>query len=125
MTDRGARAPAAKPKPGRRLTVQGWQNLVLSAMGVVVLVGLVAGGLLMHRTDQLSRELIDNVQPARGQAYALQAALRDQETAVRGYVITADEQFLQPYYTGQDAEREAAQNVRERVGDHAELITDL
>ena len=28
---------------GRRLTVQGWQNLVLSAMGVVVVTGLVAG----------------------------------------------------------------------------------
>ena len=100
---------------GRRLTVQGWQNLVLSAMGLVVLVGLVAGGLLMQRTDQLSRELIDNIQPARVQAYALQAALRDQETAVRGYVITADEQFLAPYYSGQDAEKEAAAE-RPRAG---------
>ena len=36
---------------GRRLTVQGWQNLVLSAMGVVVLAGAVAGALLMNRTD--------------------------------------------------------------------------
>ncbi len=107
---------------GRRLTVQGWQNLVLSAMGLVVLVGLVAGGLLMQRTDRLSRELIDYIQPARVQAYALQAALRDQETAVRGYVITADEQFLAPYYSGQDAEKEAAQNVRERVGAHSELL---
>src|ERR1700754_1944917 len=97
---------------GRRLTVQGWQNLVLSAMGVVVLAGLVAGGLLMNRTDELSRELIDNIQPARVQAYALQAALRDQETAIRGYLITEDRQFLDPYYTGQDAEKQAAQNIR-------------
>ena len=125
MTDRDAGAPAASPKPGRRLTVQGWQNLVLSAMGVVVLVGLVAGGLLMTRTDKLSRELIDNIQPARVQAYALQAALRDQETAVRGYVITADEQFLDPYYAGQAAETQAAEDVRERVGTHPELMSDL
>lgn len=125
MTDRNADAPAARRKPGRRLTVQGWQNLVLSAMGVVVLVGLVAGGLLMNRTDHLSRDLIDNIQPARVQAYALQAALRDQETAVRGYVITADEQFLAPYYSGQDAEKQAAQNVRERVGALSNLMTDL
>ena len=96
--------------------MQGWQNLVLSAMGIVVLVGLVAGGLLMNRTDRLSRELIDNIQPARLQAYALQAALRDQETAVRGYVITADKQFLDPYYAGQVAEKQAAEDVRERVG---------
>src|SRR5215217_5799681 len=125
MTDRHADAFAAGRKPGRQLTVQGWQNLVLSAMGVVVLTGLVAGGLLMHRTDQLSRELIDNIQPARVQAYALQAALRDQETAVRGYVITADKQFLEPYYTGQDGQKQAADNVRKLVGAHTELMADL
>ena len=56
---------------GRQLTVQGWQNLVLAAMGVVVLDRLVAGGLLMTRTDAMSRELIDNIQPARVAAYAI------------------------------------------------------
>jgi signal transduction histidine kinase len=125
MTDRDGSASGAKPTHRRRLTVQGWQNLVLSAMGLVVLTGLVAGGLLMTRTDQLSREVIDNIQPARVQAYALQAALRDQETAVRGYVITADMQFLDPYYAGQAAEKQAAENVRERVGTHPELVSDL
>ncbi|WNG92832.1 CHASE3 domain-containing protein [Mycobacterium sp. ITM-2016-00318] len=125
MTDRQADASVAGRKPGRQLTVQGWQNLVLSAMGLVVLTGLVAGGLLMHRTDQLSRELIDTIQPARVQAYALQAALRDQETAVRGYVITADKQFLEPYYTGQDGQKQAADNVRQLVGAHTELMADL
>jgi signal transduction histidine kinase len=125
MTKPNAGEPAGKPTPGRKLTVQGWQNLVLSAMGVVVLVGLVAGGLLMHRTDTLSRELIDNIQPARVQAYALQAALRDQETAVRGYVITGDRQFLDPYYAGLEAERQAAQNVRERVGTRPDQMADL
>ncbi|HKV18358.1 MAG TPA: CHASE3 domain-containing protein [Mycobacterium sp.] len=121
MTDRDA----GRRHRGRRLTVQGWQNLVLAAMGVVVLTGLIAGGLLMYRTDQLSRELIDHIQPARVQAYALQAALRDQETAVRGYVITADKQFLSPYYTGQESERQAEGNVRELVGGHPDLIADL
>ncbi len=125
MTDRTAAAPQARHKPGRALTVQGWQNLLLSAMGVVVLVGLIAGGLLMHRTDQLSRDLIDHIQPARVQAYALQAALRDQETAVRGYVITADEQFLAPYYTGQEGEKQAAENVRQLVGERADFMADL
>ncbi len=125
MTDRAAGTPESKPSPGRRLTVQGWQNLVLSAMGLVVLTGLVAGGVLMQRTDALSRDLIDNIQPARVQAYALQAALRDQETAVRGYVITADKQFLDPYYTGQDAQSQAAQYIRDHVGGRTELLADL
>ena len=110
---------------GRRLTVQGWQNLVLSAMGVVVLAGAVAGVLLMNRTDHLSRELIDDIQPARVAAYQLQVALRDQETAVRGYVITVDPQFLDPYHAGQLAEKQAADDIRQRVGERTDLMADL
>jgi signal transduction histidine kinase len=125
MTSPHQGRPTATQQRGRQLTVQGWQNLVLAAMGVVVIAGLVAGGLLLNRTDQLARDLIDNIQPARVQAYVLQAALRDQETAVRGYVITADRQFLDPYYAGQDAEKQAAQNVRERVGSRGDLMSDL
>ena len=62
--------------PGRRLTVQGWQNLVLSAMAAAVLVGLIAGGLLMQRTDAKSRELIDGIQPARVVPNVIKACAR-------------------------------------------------
>ncbi|OBA96187.1 histidine kinase [Mycobacteriaceae bacterium 1482268.1] len=113
------------PKPHRRLTVQGWLNLVLLAMGVVVLAGLVAGGLLMQRTDERSRDLIERIQPARVAAYQMQAAVRDQETAVRGYVIAADKQFLAPYDAGQQGEKEAAAKIRRLVGTHADLMADL
>ncbi|GAC1401350.1 MAG: hypothetical protein NVSMB60_16250 [Mycobacterium sp.] len=41
---------------GRRLTVQGWQNLVLGAMGVLVLIGAIAGAILVNRTDDVSGE---------------------------------------------------------------------
>ena len=44
-----------------KLTVQGWQNLVLSAMGVVVLSGAVGGALLMNQTDTVSSELIEHL----------------------------------------------------------------
>src|SRR4051794_12309140 len=74
----------------------GLQNLVLSVMGVLVLAATAAGGILLNRTDHVSGELIDNIQPARVAAYRLQAALRDQETALRGYAIAADRQFLEP-----------------------------
>ena len=88
------------PRRGRRLTVLGWQNLVLSVMGVLVLAGAITGAVLLNRTDKVSSELVDDIQPARVAAYQLQAALRDQETALRGYAIAADRQFLDPYYRG-------------------------
>lgn len=115
-------------EPARRtsaLTVQGWQTLVLSIMGVLVLGAGVAGAVLLQRYDQVSRELIDEVQPSRSAAYRLQVALRDQETAIRGYAISADRQFLDPYFAGQEAEATAADDIRRRAGDRTELIVDL
>jgi signal transduction histidine kinase len=109
----------------RRLTVQAWQNLVLSVMGALVLAGAIGGGFLLNRTDAVSGELVDNIQPARVAAYRLQAALRDQETALRGYAIAADRQFLEPYFDGQSVERSAADDIRSHLGDHREAMADL
>ena len=108
-----------------RLTVRGWLSLVLVVVGVVVLGGALVAAVLLNRTDQTSRQLIDNIQPARVAAYRLQAALRDQETAVRGYVIAADAQFLTPYYDGMKAEQAAAQAMRDQLAGRPELIGDL
>lgn len=108
-----------------RLTVQGWQNLVLSVMGVVVFAGAIAGAVLVGRTDTLSDELINEIQPARVAAYQLQAALRDQETAVRGYAIAADPQFLTPYDEGQQVESDSAAAIRDFLDGREELLDDL
>lgn len=108
-----------------KLTVQGWQNLLVSVMCVIVLTGAVAGIALVARTDAVSRELIDNIQPARVAAYQLQAALRDQETAVRGYAIAADPRFLEPYSDGQSAEVAAAADIRGYLTGHDDLLADL
>jgi signal transduction histidine kinase len=118
---------ARAPKPGRwlQLTVQGWLILILATMGVLTVVGAVAGGILMNRTDDVSRQLIDQIQPARSASYRLQVALRDQETAIRGYVISADRQFLAPYYDGLADEHAAADDFRQRVGERTKLVTGL
>lgn len=108
-----------------RLTVRGWQFLLLLTMGLLVLAGAAAGAGLLNRTDEVSRELTDAIQPAQVAASQLQAALRDQETGVRGYLISADRQFLSPYYEGENAEHVAAEDIRRLLHRHADLITDL
>jgi signal transduction histidine kinase len=117
--------PSKRPARVAELTVQGWQYLVLWVMGVVVLGGGIAVALLLNRTDQVSRQLIDNIQPARVAAYQLQAALRDQETAVRGYLITGDAQFLAPYDEGRQVEQQASADIRLLEQDRPELLDDL
>ncbi len=105
--------------------MQQLQTLVLLVMAVLVLVGAVGGVVLLDRTDRVSSQLIEDVQPSRSAAYRLQAALRDQETAVRGYAISADRDFLAPYYAGQEAEKQAAQDIRDRAGGRTELVADV
>jgi signal transduction histidine kinase len=108
-----------------QLTVRGWQALVLLIMGGMVLAGAVIGAVLLNHTDQTTRELTDDIQPARVAACQLQAALRDQETGLRGYLIAADRQFLTPYYDGQHAEQVAAEEIRHRLSQRADLVDDL
>jgi len=109
----------------RALTVEGWQYLVLSVMAVVVLAGGGATAVLLARTDRVSSQITDNVGPARVAAYQLQGALRDQETAVRGYVISADPQFLEPYNTGRDVEAQASAALRQLEQKRPDLLDDL
>ncbi|MDZ7882204.1 MAG: CHASE3 domain-containing protein [Mycobacterium sp.] len=108
-----------------RLTVQGWQNLVLAAIGTAVLACSIAATILVGQADKVSNQLRDGIQPARIAAYQLQAALRDQETAVRGYLITGDPRFLDPYNDGRTAETDAAEQIRQSVAGNEELLVDL
>ncbi len=94
-------------------------------MGLLVLAGALVGALLLHRTDDMQRALIDGIQPSRVAACQLQSALRDQETGVRGYLIAADRQFLTPYYDGQQEEQAAAEDIRRRLGQRPDLVADL
>lgn len=107
------------------LTVQGWQFVVLAVMGAVVLAGTILTAVLLNRTDQLSDELIERVQPARAAAYQVQSALRDQETALRGYLITSDPLFLEPYEQGRLAAQRASEDLRHLEQGRQDLLGDI
>lgn len=110
---------------GRRLTVQGWFQFVLVLMVLLVVAGTVVGARLLGQTADVTDRLADRLQPARTQTYRLQAALVNQETGVRGYAITADRQFLEPYAQGKRDEIRAAAELRDLIGDQPRLMADL
>ena len=122
MTTTPAEGTSRRSSP---LTVQGWQTLVLTIMGLLILGAGIAGGVLLSRYDEVAHQLFDEVQPSRSAAYQMQAALRDQETAARGYAISADPQFLTPYYAGQQAQAAAAQQIREHASGRSNLVDDV
>ncbi|RJL24452.1 sensor histidine kinase [Bailinhaonella thermotolerans] len=131
MTDSVVDEPAApraggEPATGRRgLTVQGRVNLLLAGMVALVLVFAAVGGSLLSRTAAISNDLVDRVSPARSAVARLQAALLDQEVGVRGYLLTGNRQFLEPYARGQAAERTESGNVLALMGDRSVQAADV
>ena len=109
----------------RELTVQGWFRMVFAVLGVLVVLAAVLVAALTVQTRETSNELTGSILPAQAQAYRLQGALVDQETGVRGYGLTGDLRFLQPYTTGRAAEQAAAARLRALVGGKPPLIRDL
>lgn len=122
------RHPSADPhRPGlvARLSVQNWVHLILGGFVLVVCGALVTGGLVMSRMSDRTTELVDRIQPARSASFQLQNALLDQETGVRGFALTGDSTFLQPYGAGMRAEQLRLSRVRTLVGDEQPFDRDL
>ncbi|MET7768787.1 ATP-binding protein [Nocardia sp. NPDC005366] len=108
-----------------RFTVQTWFQLVLAAMAIVVIIGSAVGAQVIAHTGTVTDRLLDHTQPASVETYRLQNALINQETGVRGYTITADPQFLQPYSVGQQEQDHAAERIRTLLSDRPALLADL
>ncbi|CAN5260029.1 sensor histidine kinase [soil metagenome] len=108
----GSRTPL-----GQRLSVQGWFYLVVAVMVALVMLGTVVAAGLLLKTNSAADRLIQNIEPAQVAAYQLQASLVDQETGVRGYALTGEAQFLDPYRAGLSQELESAATIRALLPD--------
>jgi signal transduction histidine kinase len=84
--------------------------LLLAGAGVLFVIGLV-GALATRSLWRAQDDLIEHIQRARIAAGDLRAAALDQETGVRGYVLSQDASFLVPYRSGQTA----AARTQERI----------
>jgi signal transduction histidine kinase len=120
-----ASGPAARRPGVLELGVQDWFRLVFAALGVLAVIAAVLVAWLTAQTRGTSNELVNSILPAQAQAYRLQGALVDQETGVRGYGLTGDVRFLQPYTAGLATEKAAAAQLRAVIGGKKLLTADL
>jgi signal transduction histidine kinase len=107
------------------LTVQGWFRVVFMVLAVLVVAAALTITQLVGQEQHTSSDLEDSILPAQAQAYRLQGALVDQETGVRGFAITSQPDFLQPYTAGLATEASAAAQLRKLIGRDKQLIADL
>jgi signal transduction histidine kinase len=85
-------------------------GLLGATIGLLLILAVVGIGLALVANGQLTSErrmLLEQVGPARRTALALENALVNEETGVRGYVITAQPSFLEPYRSGLAGEAHA------------------
>ncbi|MER6574475.1 CHASE3 domain-containing protein [Nonomuraea sp. NPDC001023] len=109
----------------RRLTVHGWFVLMIAAVSVLVVTCVVVATVMLDRTARLSDQVILRISPARIEAAQLRSTLIDQETGVRGFLLTGNEDFLQPYTAGVAAELRSRERIATLIGDRPELVGEL
>jgi signal transduction histidine kinase len=111
MTD-GEGTPAATPRSGTRFSVRQWFAIATVVLGVVTLAGAVGGVTAIVNLASKRNLVADRLDPASNAALRLSNALVNEETGVRGYVLTGEDGFLDPYRTGVVEERRAARDLR-------------
>src|SRR5439155_4465564 len=120
-----SRLDPAPPPRFTGLTVRGWFRLVFAAIVVFVLAASVIIALVLARSRTVSSRLNGTIQPAEAQAYLLQLSLLQQQSSVRGYVISREPGFLTPYTEGLATEHRAAAELRQLVGRDQPMAADL
>ncbi len=128
--DRGQTAVTADrqaPATGlQRLRLAQVLGLVTVLPLIVVVVAIVIGIVTLSNQSDVRDELVNRVEPANVAAQALETAMVDQETGVRGYELSATSSFLDPFRTGLTAERQAvAELKRARVAGTAASLAQV
>jgi signal transduction histidine kinase len=109
---------ATAREPGRlkaRLSALGVGSLLALSIGLTLILAAAGIGLALAASVRLGDQrsfLLDRVGPANRAALELESALVNEETGIRGYIITVESSFLTPYGTGLRAEAAALATLR-------------
>ena len=89
------------------------RRLALITGGYFIVIGMVAVAVLPFAVNVLHVEttISNRLDPAQTSARMLLAAALDQETGVRGYLVTPEPSFLQPHESGRQLEAEAIRQL--------------
>ena len=98
------------------------------ALGAFTVLLLVAAFAIVFAVREAGRALTDETQrilPARVAASQLLLALVDQETGLRGYALTGNPAYLEPYESGRRNEQRARASLGRFIGPHDAARLDL
>ncbi|WP_431949938.1 sensor histidine kinase [Actinacidiphila sp. bgisy167] len=130
QTAGGPEAAHAPDRAHGRSGLSSWTTRRWLRVGVgVALAVLAALGSLgiwaLNRSTTLTDQLVDQRSPALVNAIRLEAALVNQETGIRGYGLSGQRQFLEPYTQGLADERTALDRLHPLVQGDPRARADL
>lgn len=99
----------------QRLTVRGWFVLATATLAALATVAIVVGVLGVNSLAHARKQIVNRLDPASQSAAALLIAFLNQETGVRGYALSAQPVFLQPYVLGRSQQRTATRALRSEI----------
>jgi CHASE3 domain sensor protein len=110
------------PQPVRalpRLRVGQWLALTIGVLLAFAVTGVGLALLANHRLNDQRHVVLDQVEPALQAALNIENALINEETGVRGYILSGNPQSLEPYEKGRGAEARAYRELeaRDKLGD--------
>ncbi|MFI9645029.1 ATP-binding protein [Streptomyces sp. NPDC052040] len=120
---------AQEPAP-RRAGPSTWttRRWLRHGMGVALVLLVLLGGVgvwAMDRATSITGELVDRRSPALTNSVRLEAALVNQETGSRGYGLTGERQFLEPYEQGLRDQKTATARLDDLLAGHPRDLADL
>src|SRR5688572_29707723 len=100
-------------------------NVSAATLAVFLLAAVVVGGMALNNLGDARETVVVRIDPALQQALRLESALVDQETGLRGYVLGADEDVLNPYTAGVRQQNGAIRQLELLLDDMTEVKADL
>jgi len=112
-------------RPGglARLRVGQWFAITLAILGVALLAGTILASVALSRNGQARTLLVDRMDPALVLTERLDGALVDQQSGIRGYLLSGRPDLLAPYDEGLAEEGRIARRLRALAG--VEELADL
>ena len=116
LTEARPLSTATAPDPPRRWSLRRWAWWTILGAIVISVASIGAGGFAIVRLSDARDKVVNQLDPASNEALSLTNALINQETGVRGYVESAQEDFLAPYQQGLVDEKTAEAALRTSLG---------
>jgi signal transduction histidine kinase len=129
------RRPAGGPGPVRRLAIiedpgSRWPlgRIIFAGMATLVtllIAAIVVGAMAISTADAARNRVVSVLSPAALHGSRLYSALLNQETGLRGYLLSAQRSYLQPYYAGISDQNAELRTLRPLLADLPAAKADL